>query len=555
MARYNTKSHTTKPPVATTKGPIATVSQQPDTRTALGAAGWTRTPQGELFLLASGALLDGKDHMHELGTDHDNRFVRLVHTVTAHDPQWTADMLGWLRSGGNMRTAALVGAAEFTAESLRNGTPGARQVVDSVLQRADEPAEIIAYWTTMYGRSLPKPLKRGIADAVRRLYNGKSLLKWDSAAQGYRFGDVLNLVHAKPDAAKPWQGDVFKYALDRRHHVDTAVPPASNHTLMARKRLMELPVEERRAKVTGPDGPAILTQAGMTWEALAGWLQGPLDKAVWEAMIPSMGIMALIRNLRNFDQAGVSDQVAQRIVSQLTDPATIAESKQFPFRFLAAYTATKNAGSLRWSYPLERALGHSLANVPALPGRTLILVDRSPSMFPDYDHMFPNMRMKDVSRADQAALFGSALAVRAENPTLVEFHGSSREIAVRKGTSVLSLVEKFGKDWGTNIPAAVSKHYKNHDRVIIITDEQTQAGYLPSNEGGHRVVHTRIDAVVPLNVPVYMWNFAGYQASATPSGNGRFTLGGLSDQAFKLIPMLEAGSEGVWPWHAVCQGE
>lgn len=556
MARFNTSAHQTKPPVATTTSPLSTVSQQPDTRTALGAAGWTRTPKGELFLMSSGALLDGKDHMHELGEDRDNRFSRLVRTVAMEDPEWTADLLGWLRGDGNIRTAALVGGAEFTAERLRNKAPGSRHVIDSVLRRADEPAEMIAYWTSQYGRAIPKPVKRGVADAVRRLYTGKSLLKYDATGRAIRFGDVLNLVHAKPDPNKPWQGDVFQYALDRRHHPDTAVPPASNRTLTAHKKLMELPVGERRATVTSPNGSAILAEAGMTWETLAGWLQGPMDKEAWEAVIPSMGVMAQIRNLRNFDQVGVSDDVAEQIVSRLTDADTIASSRQLPFRFLSAYRATKDAGSLRWSYPLEKALGHSLANVPSLPGRTLILVDRSPSMFPEYNHMFPDMRMKDISRADQAALFGSALAVRAKNPTLVEFHGTSREIPVGKGTSVLPLVEKFGMDWGTNIPAAVSKHYKNHDRIVIITDEQTQPGYLPSNEGGRRVVHTRIDAVVPLNVPVYMWNFAGYTASAMPSGsNARFTLGGLSDQAFKMIPMLESGSEGVWPWHAVCQGD
>ncbi|NEB07043.1 TROVE domain-containing protein, partial [Streptomyces sp. SID13726] len=135
------------------------------------------------------------------------------------------------------------------------------------------------------------------------------------------------------------------------------------------RELMELPVEERRAVVTAPDGAERLAAAGMTWEALAGWLQGPMDAAAWEAVIPSMGAMALLRNLRNFDQAGVSDAVAARVAAKVADPEVVARSRQFPFRYLAAY---QHAPSLRWAYPLERALGHSLANVPALPGRTLV---------------------------------------------------------------------------------------------------------------------------------------------------------------------------------------
>ncbi|BFO20485.1 hypothetical protein SHKM778_68730 [Streptomyces sp. KM77-8] len=149
-----------------------------------------------------------------------------------------------------------------------------RQVVDSVLRRPDEPGELLAYWTARYGRAIPKPVKRGVADAVRRLYGGRALLKYDTASKGYRFGDILNLVHAAPDPDKPWQGELFRYALDRRHNPDTAVPPASNHVLTAHRELMALPVGERRAVVTAPDGAERLAAAGLTWEALAGWLQG-----------------------------------------------------------------------------------------------------------------------------------------------------------------------------------------------------------------------------------------------------------------------------------------
>ena len=52
----------------------------------------------------------------------------------------------------------------------------------------------------------------------------------------------------------------------------------------------------------------------MTWEArFAGRLQGPTSARLWEAVIPSMGYMALLRNLRNFDEAGVADEVAARV--------------------------------------------------------------------------------------------------------------------------------------------------------------------------------------------------------------------------------------------------
>ncbi|MFF9282300.1 TROVE domain-containing protein [Streptomyces griseosporeus] len=525
MARFNTRTAKAQPasPVTTTGRVL---------RTHEGGRGRERDPRSELFLLAVSHLVS-QQTFYESGTARDQRFVNLVRELAVADPSWTAGLLGWLRGEGNIRTAAVVGAAEYVKARLDAGAtdgPANRQVVASVLRRPDEPGELLAYWTATYGRAVPKPVKRGIADAVRRLYTGKALLKYDTASKGYRFGDILNLVHAAPDPDKPWQGELFQYALDRRHHPETAVPPASDRVLTAHRALMALPVAERRAVVTSAGGAERLAEAGMTWEALAGWLQGPMDKAAWEAVIPSMGAMALVRNLRNFDEAGVCDEVAARVAARISDPAEVARSRQFPFRYLAAY---QHAPSLRWAYPLEQALRHSLANVPALPGRTLVLVDRSGSMF--YSRLSD---WSELTRADAAAVFGAALALRAEHADLVEFGTSSNAVPFRKGESVLKVLGRFGDLGGTDTVAAVRRHYRRHDRVLIVTDEQ----YAPSGYGDPT-------EQVPAHIPVYTWNLAGYRAGHGPSGTGnRHVFAGLTDAAFRMVPLLEAGRDAAWPW-------
>ncbi|WP_055588660.1 TROVE domain-containing protein [Streptacidiphilus griseoplanus] len=522
MSRFNTR--TTRPSVTS---PVTSTGQT--TRTHEGGTGHLRSEKSELFLLAVANMV-GQDTFYERGGQRDDRYTQLVRQLAIEDPEWTSGLLGWLRGEGNMRTASLVGAAEFAKARLEAGAAGhSRQVVDAVLQRPDEPGELLAYWTSRYGRNVPKPIKRGIADAVARLYNGKALLKYDTASKGYRFGDVLNLVHATPHPDKAWQGDLFRYALDRRHNPDEAVPPASNRTLTAHRLLMQVPVGERRAIVEGADGAQRLADAGITWEALAGWLQGPMDQAAWEAIIPSMGYMALLRNLRNFDEAGVSDEVAEQVAARLAEPEQVARSRQFPFRFLAAY---KHAPSLRWGHALEKALGYSLANVPALPGRTLVLVDRSGSMFGGISEK------TQLNRADSAAIFGTAVAKRAQSADLVEFGTTSRPVALRAGESVLRVLDRFGNLGGTNTTEAVRTHYQGHDRVLIVTDEQASYNYYGDPS-----------AQVPAHVPVYTWNLAGYQAGHGPSGAGnRHTFGGLTDAAFRMVPLLEAGRNAAWPW-------
>ncbi|MDX3549525.1 TROVE domain-containing protein [Streptomyces europaeiscabiei] len=552
MARFNQRG--TRPAV---HSPVTTTGEQ--TGTHEGATGHLRDAKSELFLLAVSNFVSA-DTFYEKGGDRDDRYTQLVRKLAVEDPAWAVGLLGWLRSEGNMRTASLVGAAEFVKARLdaaaagdlvpdagaanANGGGWNRQVIAAVLQRADEPGEMLGYWTSKYGRKLPKPVKRGIADAVQRLYSERSLLKYDTDSKGYRFGDVLNLVHAGPDPGKPWQGYLFQHALDRRHGNADEIPEPLK-LLRRRSEILAWPVEERRKMLEHHDLAPTFEAAGMTWEALAGWLQGPMDKAAWEAIIPSMGVMALARNLRNFDETGVSDTVAAQICSRFADPEQVAKSRMFPFRWWAAY---KHAPSLRWAHALEQALGHSLANVPRLKGSTLILVDRSPSMFPGY--MFSTPNQSDISLAEQAAVFGSALALRAEKPTLVEFGGQSKQLDVPKGGSVLKLIEQYGQIDGTDIPTAVKQHWFAHDRIVIVTDEQTRPGWLPSNMHGHGGMReTAIDDLVPRTTPVYVWNFAGYKPGVMPSGTaGRHCFGGLTDHAFRMIPLLEAGLDADWPW-------
>jgi len=526
MSRYNVK--TVRPSGVS---PVATTGQTAPTHE--GGTGFLRDAKSELFLLAVANFV-GQDAFYETGGQRDDRYTQLVRTLAVEDPEWTAGLLGWLRGDGNMRTASLVGAAEFVKarlehgrEDVRGGATGVnRDVIASVLQRPDEPGELLAYWTSRYGRNLPKPVKRGIADAVQRMYSERSLLKYDTDSKGYRFGDVLELVHASPAADKAWQGDLFRHAIDRRHGRDNDVP-ASLSTLIARERLTATPVDQRRAVLR--DHPELLADAGMTWEALAGWLQGPMDAEAWEAIIPSMGLMALTRNLRNFDEAGVSDKVAATVAARLADADEVRRSRQFPFRFLAAF---QHAPSLRWAYPLEQALGHSLGNVPALTGRTLVLVDRSGSMWT------PMSDRSQLNRADAAAVFGAAVAVRAEHCDLIQFGTGSQSVAYRKGESVLRILERFGNLGGTNTTGAVRDHYQGHDRVLIVTDEQ--AAY---NGYGNPTDQ------IPANIPVYAWNLAGYRAGHGPSGSAnRHTFGGLGDAAFRMVPMLEAGRNANWPW-------
>lgn len=146
----------------------------PSGRTYQGGPGYARDTRSRLFLLAVTNMV-GEQSFYESATERDTRYTELVHRAAVEDPDWTARFLRWLRADANMRTASLVGAAEFVKARLRisdgEQPVSNRAVIASVLQRADEPGELLAYWTSVHGRAVPKPVKRGIADAVVRLYD------------------------------------------------------------------------------------------------------------------------------------------------------------------------------------------------------------------------------------------------------------------------------------------------------------------------------------------------------------------------------------------------
>ncbi len=242
--------------------------------------------------------------------------------------------------------------------------------------------------------------------------------------------------------------------------------------------------------------------------------------------------MALLRNLRNIDESGVPDDVAAAVAARLADPDEVARSRQLPFRFLSAHQA---APSQRWGHALDKALQASLANLPVLPGRSLVLVDTSASMTSR-----PVSARSTVTPVKAAAVFGVALAARGGEVDLYGFADGTFRHRVRKGASVLREVDRFvGRTGevghGTHIARSIRATWKRHDRVFVISDMQTMDAGVTSS--------------VPSSVPLYGFNLGGYRHTAFDAGSpNRIELGGLTDATFRMIPLIEAGKNASWPF-------
>lgn len=507
-------------PTAAPLGPLVS------TGTALtheGGQGFDKDARTELFTLAVTNMV-GETTFYESAANRDNRFRDLVRHLAVEDPEWTGRFIEWLRSSANMRSASTVAAVEFAIAA--KGEAWARDGFRA-LQRPDEPAEALGYFLATYGRKMPMAVKRGIAEAAVRLYTERAAIKYDGGSRGVRMGDVIELTHPTPKAE--WQSVLFKHLLDRRHGHFNYLEDGITDSLPMLGQTYALdatPAESRRA-VLRERGPEVLADGGYTWERLAGWLPGGMDAEAWEAIIPNMGYMALLRNLRNFEKVGVSDTVLDAVAARIADPAEVAKSRQLPFRFWSAY---KNAGD-RFTYPIAKALEASVENVPSFSGRTLVMVDTSSSM------RRPISEKSTVEAVEVAALFGAAVSARSKVDLCIYGNVAGRlsglpPSVLRTTEAVRGSVGQVGH--GTNTWPSTMQVYDGHDRIIVFSDMQDHRDYQ----------NTQLP-----HVPIYVWDLMGYAKSNIDVLNrGWYLFAGFSDACFSMIPLLEAGREAHWPW-------
>lgn len=487
-----------------------------------GADAHAKDAHTELFTLAVNSMT-AENTFYETAVERDRHLRGLVHQLASEDPGFIQKLVPWLRNTANMRSVPIVIAAEY---ALAQG-PNRRQVINSAMSRADEPAEFIGYYMQRTGRrTLPAGIQRGVADAVQRLYTEWGALKYDSGRHAVRMGDVIELTH--PQASIPAQGDLYEWLLAKRHHPsDVRANVERLLTIKSRLYLEKLAPEHRRDMVVGGNWTDHARNAEVTWEWLSGWLPGGMDAEAWEAVIPEMRYMALLRNLRNFDEAGISAQARAYVKEVLEKPSNVEASRQFPYRFWSAWNATQ---SVEWGATLEAALKLSCQNIPEFDGTTIVFVDVSGSMING-----ELSAKSQVKRSDVAGLFGAAVFEKnPETTRVVKFGTAAMDVTPSRGASVLRIMERLRQNedlgHGTFLSGAVDQHYRGEDRVVVFTDDQAHDG---GAAGRARFTH--------------YFDLAGYRAVPDPIGvNGTFMYGGFTDATFRHMKLNEVARTSDW---------
>ncbi len=300
--------------------------------------------------------------------------------------------------------------------------PWVAKTLAHVIQRPDELTEFLAiYWADGKDQPIAACVKKGLAQAFGK-FDAYSMAKYNRDGV-VKLRDVMFLVHPKP----------------------------KDH---AQENLFRLIAEE---SLKAPD----------TWEVSLS--AGADKKETFTRLIKEekLGGLAFIRNLRNMDQAGVSNTTIKEGFKNLKTDRIL------PFRYIAAARHAPN-----WEPSLENAMFQSVKGLPKLKGKTVLLVDVSGSMESAIS------AKSEMTRMDAAC--GLAVLCReiCEDVEIFSFSSGVVRIPPRQGFALRDKLIGSQDHGGTELGMAVASVNENfnYDRIIVFTDEQS-SDVVPNPKG------------------------------------------------------------------------
>jgi len=291
------------------------------------------------------------------------------------------------------------------------------ETIEQVISRADELAEYVSIVCKINGNNAAKKVlsaqsKKGLAKAFQK-FNEYALAKYNRDG-AIKLRDVLFMCHAKP------KNDEQKSLWER----------LINNTLKT------------------PD----------TWEVALS--TGKDKKETFERLIreETLGYLALLRNLRGMLEASVDlDLIKQAILARK------GADKVLPFRFVAAARYAPMLEPV-----LDQALIAGLDDQDNLQGSTIVLVDVSGSMDA------PLSGKSDLQRIDAACTLASI--IKSNNLRVFSFSDNLVECPPRKGMAGVQTIKQSQRHSSTELGQAIQViNTIKHDRLIVITDEQSQS--------------------------------------------------------------------------------
>ena len=234
-------------------------------------------------------------------------------------------------------------------------------------------------------RALGKGWGRALKDAVAEWYLDRDADKLAYQAvkyrsrNGYSHKRLLQLSHPAAKVDDLARRSLFAWMAGAREFDRSAFPAVASAHL------------EAMATGTARDLLPLVLEHRLPWEAVPTWALA--DGEVWKALLPSMGMTALIRNLGTLTRLGVLRPLSAElslVTGRLGDAEALRRERVHPYAMLLAHSVYGRGrglkGSTSWTPmreildALDRGFYAAFGSVEATGKRHLLALDVSGSM-------------------------------------------------------------------------------------------------------------------------------------------------------------------------------
>ncbi len=464
-----------------------------------GAEAYKLTERQRLIEAVLGSFWN-EDLFYQKGQYTTKQIISDIAAVGKVEPKFILQLAAYARNYLYMRTAPQVLLVE--AAHIEGCKPYIREYTPKIVKRADELSEVVSYQLQKHGKAkFPNSLKKGLADAFKN-FDEYQLNKYDSDKRDVSLGDVAKLVH--PQLGKAMYNYLTKDEVD----ADALPKLGALKALLAKDKLDEEALE-------------LVGKSNVTWETLISKFGS--SKETWSLVAPNMGYMALLRNLRNFEEKGVDlDPILERI----KNPEAVRKSKQLPFRF---YSADKEVSGQKTHRAIAQAFEASISNVQ-LSGKTAVFIDLSGSMTSALS------AKSKVSYKEVASVLGAIAVKKSDESCVVGFAETAKLINVNPDDTMITNIFKIV---GTNIGYSTNAWLafqeignRDFDRIILISDMQCYGGSVSDQWKQYQKNHP--------NAYLYSMDVSAYGTKQTPSkAKNVVLLNGWSDKIIDYMNLVE----------------
>jgi hypothetical protein len=458
-----------------------------------------------------------EDLFYATGKEISGEILKDIQEVAKSDPKFILQLAVFARNELYLRTTPQVLLVE--ASYIAECKPFVEEYTSKIVRRADELTEVVAYHISRMGskKNFANSLKRGLANAFQS-FDEYQLNKYKGNTSSVSLGDVVKIVHPTFKGDEEYRKALYAY-LTKGEVSPVLTKVSALKTLLSRESFDD-------------EAKSLINQSAATWESVVSKFGS--TKEVWEAMIPKMGYMALLRNLRNFEEKNVQ---LNSVIERLTNEEEVKRSKQLPFRFYAAHQEVKTP---QLKKAVSKAFELSINNT-VLGGSTAVLVDLSGSMYGHTVSKGSKMLYTDV-----AAVMGAIAVKKSEYPVVIAFANSATRVDVDPDDTMMTTMKNIlncGEGGGTYAYKAFenllqNKHIK-FDRVVMFSDMQC---YTEKNYDGNDVSKLWKEYVNTVNKDAVLYSFdlSGYGTSKFNSKSKNVvTVAGWSDKILDFINLHE----------------